>query len=225
MVSARNLMPPELYDDGSVRWMLTKSPRLALARAWQVDLVPFDFTIATTFETAGARPNLGVLSDTDVDTDVLLTALSVDVQDPAAFEGTVFKAERDCYFAESSGMQVAIEIEGMFRRRIDMVPLRDLKGFASEAQPWILLAEQFFKLDFIPTTALPFAGTTFTVSFIGKCCVDPNYVGLQDDGVEVAELRNCYCRTTLGIVLGPSTLADEERTEVRTANGATVEGS
>lgn len=177
MAAARNMMSP-LYDDGSVAWMLTKSPRLALARAWQVDLVPFDFPIATTFGAAPVTaPNLGVVSNTDVDTDVLITKCSVDVQDPNAFVGTVFKAKRDKDFAETSGMQLAIEIEGMFARRIDSFPIRDVRSLASEAQPWILLAEQFFKLDFIPTTALPFSGTTFTVSFIGKCCVSPDVIG------------------------------------------------
>jgi hypothetical protein len=164
-------------DDGSVEWMMAKSPRLALARAWRIDLVPWDFTIATTFSTASAGPNLGVTSETDVDTDLLITKVNVDVQDPNAFVGDVFKAERDYYFALTSGMQVGIEIEGMFKRRISPVPIRDLAYFASESQPWILLAEQFFKLDFVPTTALPFAGTTFTVSFIGKCATDPSIIG------------------------------------------------
>jgi len=30
------------------------------------------------------------------------------------------------------------------------------------------------------------------------------YVGPLDDGVEVTELRNCTCGSTLGIVIGPS---------------------
>ena len=30
------------------------------------------------------------------------------------------------------------------------------------------------------------------------------YVGLQDDGTEVLEYRNCSCLSTLAIVLGPS---------------------
>lgn len=172
-------------DDGSVQWMLAKSPRLALARAWRIDLVPYDFTIATTFATAGADPNLGVVSDTDVDTDVLITKVGVDVQDPAAFVGDVFKAERDYYFAITSGMQAAVEIEGRFKRRIDQFPIRDFADFASECEPWILLADQFFKIDFIPTTALPFAGTTFTVSFIGKCCTSPDVIGKS--------VTACFC--------------------------------
>lgn len=30
-----------------------------------------------------------------------------------------------------------------------------------------------------------------------------DYVGLQDDGEEVIELRNCTCRSTIGVVIGP----------------------
>ena len=36
-------------------------------------------------------------------------------------------------------------------------------------------------------------------------------VGVQDDGVERAELRNCRCGSTIAVDIGPSTQPEEER--------------
>jgi hypothetical protein len=155
-------------DNGSVDWLIPKSPRLALARALGVDMVPFVFTISVNFSAAGSATITDQGPNKPISRDVLLYAIDIDLQNPAGFTGDEFKPQSDFFFAYTSGIQAAVNIYGAQKRRMPYAPLRAVNHYCSPDEPWVVTEEQIPSMDFTTTTPLPFAGITVTVSFVGK---------------------------------------------------------
>lgn len=186
--------------DGSCESLLKRAPRLALARALRIGMVPAPFTISTTFSAAGAQNVPDIASDSDEDdVDRIVYAIDVDIQDPSAFVGNIFKAQRDKDFAISSGLQVSLECSG---RKNDWdtsyIPVRALKHLVSPREPWVLLCNQDISADFLSTTPLPFAGTQITITFIAEtpgCCdfsEDFCFCQLEQLGYDVGSARKLW---------------------------------
>src|ERR1700722_129600 len=155
-------------DNGSVDWLIPKSPRLALARAVGVDMVPFEFVISTNFAAAGQATNTDQGPNKPISRDVLLYNIDIDIQSPNAFVGDEFKSQYDYFFAFTSGIQGSLNIYGAQKRNMPYAPLRAFNGYCSPDEPWVVTEEQIPSIDFTTTTALPTAGVVVTVTFIGK---------------------------------------------------------
>lgn len=174
--------------------LVAKSPRLALACAWDLDFVPYVFTITGTFSTAGSPdPLLALTPSKNIQVDLLVQTIDVDVQTANAFTGDEFKPQNDWYYDATSGIQTRIAIDGYNRRSTPYFPLKALPAFASPEAPWTLLEEQALSMDFSVTTALPSAGTVITVTYV---CRTP--AGDQVFRMSSTEAFNCldqlgYC--------------------------------
>jgi hypothetical protein len=156
-------------DDGSVEWLLARAPRLALARALDIDFVPYPFTITCNFaSTAAGQVLTDQAPNRTVSRDVLLYGIDVDIQVPTAFTGDELKPVSDFFFDFTSGIQAAVNIYGKDRRSARYCPVRGLNKFCSPDEPWVLLEEQTTMIDFKTTTVLPFAPATLTVTLLGK---------------------------------------------------------
>jgi hypothetical protein len=190
-------------DNGSVEYLIPKSPRLALARALNIDMVPYPFTITCNFSAAGNNQTLTDQGpNRTISRDVLLYGIDVDIQVPTAFTGDELKPVSDFFFDYTSGIQAAINIYGKDRRRMAYAPLRAINKYCSPDEPWVVSEEQIPSMDFTTTTALPFAGTTITVTFIGKTpAVDTVYRMSPSDAYDgLAKLG--YCVDTARAVWG-----------------------
>lgn len=156
-------------DNGSVDWLIPKSPRLALARALGVDMVPFEFIITGNFSASGSPP---VLTDQGpnkpISRDVLLYRIGVDIQVPSAFTADEFQPLWQALYCQTSGIQAAVNIYGAQRRRMNYAPLREVPFYCSSDEPWVITEDQIPSMDFNVTTPLPFAPLTITVTFTGK---------------------------------------------------------
>jgi hypothetical protein len=155
-------------DNGTVEWLIPKSPRLALARALQVDMVPFEFVIQANFAAAGQVTLTDQGPAKPISRDVLLYGIDVDIQNPAGFTADELKPLSDFFYDITSGIQAAINIYGDQRRRMTYFPLRAVPKLCSPEEPWCVFEEQIPSMDFTTTTDLPFAGMTVFVTFIGK---------------------------------------------------------
>lgn len=158
---------------GEVQWLMLRSPVLALARALGVPFDPLIIPLTTTFSAAGTAVNPDNSQPRPTGYEIMVHATSVDVQDPNAFGGSTWKAERDYYFALTSGLQCTIRIDGGRKWANDYFSLKVLveDKLVAPSDPWVIAANQAVRMDFETTTALPFAGVTVTVNLIG---VTPN---------------------------------------------------
>src|SRR5579885_3092965 len=89
---------------GEVEWLMLRSPVLAYARARGLAFEPFIMTVSTTFSAAGTATNPDNQQAQYSARDVMFHAVDVDIQDPNSFAGQLWKAERDYYFAMTSGL-------------------------------------------------------------------------------------------------------------------------
>jgi hypothetical protein len=194
MSPAPNSSGDRRRDDGSVEWLIPKSPRLALARALGVDMVPYVFTISGTFSASGGSQTLPDQGpNKSISRDVLLYAIDIDIQNPNGFPGDEFKPQSDFFFAYTSGLQAAINIYGNERRRMTYAPLRAVNKYCSPEEPWVIQEEQIPSIDFTTTTPLPYSQITINVAFIGKTpAIDTTFRMSPIDAFNCLE-RMGYC--------------------------------
>lgn len=153
--------------------LVCKSPRLALARAWDVDFVPFVFIVTGTFSTSGAASALlGLQPSKALERDLLITAIDVDIQNPNFNPGDEFKPQADWYYDSTSGIQTRWVIDGYNKRSSPYFPLKALPKCADPRTPWTFLEEQQLTLDFTVTTGLTAAGIVVTATFVSRTPAD-----------------------------------------------------
>lgn len=189
-------------DNGSVEYLIPKSPRLALARALNIDMVPYPFTISCNFSAAGTATLTDQGPNRTISRDVLLYGIDVDIQVPSAYTADELKPVSDFFFDYTSGIQAALNMYGKDRRRMSYAPLRALNKYCSPDEPWVISEEQIPSIDFTTTTPLPFAGTTVTVTFVGKTpAVDTTYRMNPTDAYDcLAKLG--YCVDSARVIWG-----------------------
>lgn len=153
---------------GEVEWLMARSPRLALARAAGVPFDPFVFTLTTTFAATGqgTNPDIGA-NGRYTGRDVMIHAINVDIQQPNAFVGNVFKNMSDQAFLQTSGLQCTLKVDGVNRWANPYFSLAALPCLIAPSDPWIFTGQQGILMDFNTVTALPTAGTVVTVNLIG----------------------------------------------------------
>ena len=180
-------------DNGSVEYLIAKSPRLALARALGIDFIPYVFTISANFSVAGQSTLTEQGPNRTISRDVLLYGIDVDIQTPTAYTADELKPLSDFFFDYTSGIQVAVNIYGAERRRMAYAPLRAVNKYCSPDEPWVISEEQIPTCDFTTTTALPFAGTTVILTFLGKTpAVDTTFRMSSSDAYAcLADLGYC----------------------------------
>lgn len=165
-------------DPHEVARLMAKSPHLAYAQAIGMAFDPFTFMVTTTFSASGTAVNPNQGSNKVLGRDTVIEKIFLDVQDPNAFVGNTWKAERDYYFKLSSGVQCQVIVEGENRWTLPYFPVAAIESLVSPQTPWYLTARQTVLMDFNVTTALPFAGTVFNVTYMGKTPTSDRLFGL-----------------------------------------------
>ena len=201
----------------SVRWLLSKSPRLALARAIGIDFVPYVFQTPTTIQPAtndiphaftSSGPmathvdefpasNPGQILGSSkwakiVEPDVIVQNIDVDLQFPKASYDELWSLN-NWFIPYANGLRVRFKMTGKQPFKMDYVPLRALNKFCSPHEPWVMLEEQqvSYTLGVALTakdTPLPVLPCVVTVTFIGKTpATDDTFRISQGDALDCLE--------------------------------------
>ncbi len=148
--------------------LIARSPRLAIARAWDLDFCPYIFTVTGDFSSAGSpQAILAVEPSQKVQRDLLIMAIDVDIQTKDQDTGDVFKPQSDFFYDKTSGIQTRIYIDGYNKRTTPYFPLGAVPEMVGKKdRPWTFLEEQSLTMDFVVTTPLPSDSTIITVTYV-----------------------------------------------------------
>jgi hypothetical protein len=148
------------------------SPRLALARALGVRLVPYYFNIRATFDNVDTTDVPDVGADVKIVTDTLVDSVLVRIfnQSVTANQNT-FQAESDFYFNFQSGIEATLDVQGAPRPTLapKFTPLASLadafNGDAHYPRGFILSYQQQLQASFHATVTLPYAPMQVVLTF------------------------------------------------------------
>jgi len=148
------------------------SPRLALAKALGVRLMPYYFSIRATFDDIGVSdiPNVG--ADVKIVQDTLVKSLVVRIFNKSTTANqNIFQPQSDYYYNFQSGIEATLDVVGAPRPSLapQFTPLASLAdAFNGDAQ-WpgamILTYQQQMQAAFHASITLPFAPIEVVLTF------------------------------------------------------------
>lgn len=147
------------------------NPILALARARRVPFAPWVLPLSATFtDSTEVIPSVALDNGQGrVDQITIVDTVRYTIDRPTAFEGSIFKAQSDYFFAMQSGIQVTLNVDGAPRYGVvpTFTPIKDALEMVGERwmKGWILTYNQSIRMAFQQTIPLPFFPTTITCSF------------------------------------------------------------
>jgi len=149
-------------------------PRLALARAQGIPLVPYYVNVRTTFDNPDRNLNPEVGSDVKIVADTIIQEIEYTITRDRVPQN-VFQPQSDFFFSLQSGIEAKINVVGMPRPSIAprFTPLSTLAKAAGTPAPgfpnglWVMTYQQQFQVDFLARIQLPDFPTTVVLTF--KC--------------------------------------------------------
>jgi hypothetical protein len=148
------------------------SPRLALAKALGVRLVPYVFNIRATFDDIGVSdiPNVG--ADVKIVQDTLVESMLVRLFNKSTTANqNLFQAQSDWYYTFQSGIEATLDIVGAPRPSIapQFTPLASLadafNGDARWPRGMVLSYQQQLEAAFHASITLPFVPIEVVLTF------------------------------------------------------------
>lgn len=175
------------------------NPILALARARRVPFAPWILPLTATFT---SNDPVVIPSSTlangqgRVDQITIVDSVRYTVDQPNAFAGSIFKAQSDYFFAQQSGLQCKIDVDGAPRYGVVpfFTPLKDALEFIGRKWPqgWVLTYNQSIRMAFQITTPLPSVPVTVTVSYCMWQGVGADWLVNMTVPAAWAELKRIY---------------------------------
>lgn len=158
------------YEAGVYNWLRMGYPRLALAAAQGIPLVPYYLNVRATFDNPDVDIMPEVGSDTKIVSDTIIDAVVGRVTRDRVPQN-VFLPQSDFYYGFTSGMEVKVNVVGMPRPAISnkFTPLSSFcdmfNGDSHANGGWILTYQQQLQVDFFARIPLSDFPTTVIITF------------------------------------------------------------
>lgn len=158
---------------GEVYRMLSLgSPRLALAKALGIKLVPFAINVRATFTATDTTDIPSTGSDVKVVQDTYIDAALVRITNQSnTANSSVFQPQSDFFYTAQSGIEATLDVQGSPRYSIaeQFTPLATLFDTANGSGFWpdefVLTYQQQFFMAFHASVTLPYAPLDVTVTW------------------------------------------------------------
>ncbi len=164
--------PTTWWEKGIYDWLQLGYPKLALACAQGIPLVPYYVNVRTTFDNPDRNLNPEVGSDVKIVSDTIIDEIAYTITRDRVPQDK-FQPQSDYFFSMQSGIEAKINVVGMPRPAIAprFTPLSTLArapGSGGRNFPhalWVLTYQQQLQVDFLARVQLPDFPTTVVLTF------------------------------------------------------------
>jgi hypothetical protein len=188
------------YEAGVYKFLRMGYPRLALAAAQGIPLVPYYLNVRATFDNPDVNIMPEVGSDTKIVSDTIIDA-AVGRVTRDRVPANVFIPQSDYFYGFQSGIEVKVNVVGMPKPSISnkFTPLSNfcdmVNGNAHANAGWVLTYQQQLQIDFLARIQLSDFPTTCIITFRAWTPDTTKFDGAQlPDSQALARLQACgYC--------------------------------
>lgn len=185
------------WEKGVYDWLRLGYPKLALACAQGIPLVPYYVNVRTTFDNPDRNLNPEEGSDVKIVADTIIDQMLVRITRDRVPQN-IFQPQSDFYFNFQSGIEAKINVVGMPRPSIvpRFTPVSTIADAinGSGLYPhglWVLTYQQQLQVDFLARIQLPDFPTTVVLTFRCFTPATDKYDGSQlTDSAALVLLRD-----------------------------------
>jgi hypothetical protein len=160
------------WEMGIYDWLRLGYPKLALACAQGIPLVPYYVNVRTTFDNPDRNLNPEVGSDVKIVADTIIEEIEYTITRDRVPQN-VLQPQSDFFFSLQSGIEAKINVVGMPRPSIapKFTPLSTLAKAAGTPAPgfpngiWVMTYQQQLQVDFLARIQLPDFPITVVMTF------------------------------------------------------------